>query len=60
MRGRYPYLCTFPHHWTVMNGEMIADWPGTNERGARAHSPPRPKIAARPHVLIPFRLPLGA
>ena len=21
--GRYPYLCTFPGHWLVMNGEMI-------------------------------------
>jgi azurin len=23
--GRYPYLCTFPGHWLVMNGEMIVD-----------------------------------
>lgn len=21
--GRYPYLCTFPGHWSVMQGEMI-------------------------------------
>ena len=21
--GRYPYLCTFPGHWKVMNGVMI-------------------------------------
>ena len=21
--GTYPYLCTFPGHWMVMNGEMI-------------------------------------
>ena len=21
--GRYPFLCTFPGHWMVMNGEMI-------------------------------------
>jgi putative heme-binding domain-containing protein len=21
--GRYPYICTFPGHWMVMNGEMI-------------------------------------
>jgi putative heme-binding domain-containing protein len=21
--GRYPYLCTFPGHWMVMNGDMI-------------------------------------
>ncbi len=21
--GRYPYLCTFPGHWMVMNGQMI-------------------------------------
>lgn len=21
--GRYPYLCTFPGHWSVMNGELI-------------------------------------
>ena len=24
-RGRYPYLCTFPGHWLVMNGEMIVE-----------------------------------
>jgi len=24
-KGRYPYLCTFPGHWMVMNGEMIVD-----------------------------------
>lgn len=23
--GRYPYLCTFPGHWMVMNGELIVD-----------------------------------
>jgi azurin len=23
--GRYPYLCTFPGHWMVMNGEMIVE-----------------------------------
>lgn len=23
--GRYPYLCTFPGHWKVMNGIMIVD-----------------------------------
>ncbi len=23
--GRYPYLCTFPGHWTVMNGVMIVE-----------------------------------
>jgi putative heme-binding domain-containing protein len=22
-KGRYPFLCTFPGHWMVMNGEMI-------------------------------------
>jgi hypothetical protein len=21
--GHYPYLCTFPRHWMVINGEMI-------------------------------------
>ena len=21
--GRYPYICTFPGHWMVMNGTMI-------------------------------------
>lgn len=21
--GRYPYLCTFPGHWMVMNGVMV-------------------------------------
>jgi putative heme-binding domain-containing protein len=24
-RGRYPYLCTFPGHWMVMNGVMIVE-----------------------------------
>ena len=23
MPGRYPFLCTFPGHWMIMNGEMI-------------------------------------
>jgi putative heme-binding domain-containing protein len=23
--GRYPYLCTFPGHWMIMNGEMIVE-----------------------------------
>ena len=26
--GHYPFLCTFPGHWRVMNGEMIV---GTND-----------------------------
>lgn len=25
--GRYPYLCTFPGHWMVMNGWMIVEEP---------------------------------
>jgi len=24
-KGRYPFLCTFPGHWMVMNGEMIVE-----------------------------------
>ena len=24
-RGRYPFLCTFPGHWMVMNGQMIVE-----------------------------------
>jgi putative heme-binding domain-containing protein len=24
-RGHYPYMCTFPGHWMVMNGEMIVE-----------------------------------
>ncbi len=24
-RGRYPYLCTFPGHWMVMNGILVVD-----------------------------------
>jgi putative heme-binding domain-containing protein len=24
-RGRYPYLCTFPGHWMIMNGEMVVE-----------------------------------
>jgi azurin len=23
--GRYPYLCTFPGHWMVMNGEFVVE-----------------------------------
>ncbi len=23
--GRYPFLCTFPGHWMVMNGELVVD-----------------------------------
>jgi putative heme-binding domain-containing protein len=25
LKGRYPYLCTFPGHWMVMNGEMVVE-----------------------------------
>jgi len=25
--GRYPYLCTFPGHWMVMNGELVVEPP---------------------------------
>jgi azurin len=24
-KGRYPYLCTFPGHWMVMNGQMVVE-----------------------------------
>jgi putative heme-binding domain-containing protein len=24
-KGRYPYLCSFPGHWMVMNGEMVVE-----------------------------------
>ena len=24
-KGHYPYLCTFPGHWMVMNGELIVE-----------------------------------
>ena len=23
--GRYPYLCTFPGHWKLMNGGLIVE-----------------------------------
>jgi azurin len=23
--GRYPFLCTFPGHWMVMNGVMVVE-----------------------------------
>ena len=23
--GRYPYLCSFPGHWMIMNGEMVVE-----------------------------------
>jgi len=25
MPGRYPYLCTFPGHWKLMNGVLIVE-----------------------------------
>ena len=25
VKGRYPYLCTFPGHWMVMNGELVVE-----------------------------------
>jgi putative heme-binding domain-containing protein len=25
-KGRYPFLCTFPGHWMVMNGEMVVEY----------------------------------
>jgi len=31
--GRYPYLCTFPGHWQVMNGVLVVE--GADERGKR-------------------------
>ena len=24
-KGRYPYLCAFPGHWMVMNGQMVVE-----------------------------------
>ncbi len=24
-KGNYPYICTFPGHWMVMNGELIVE-----------------------------------
>jgi azurin len=24
-KGRYPYLCSFPGHWMVMNGQMVVE-----------------------------------
>jgi azurin len=24
-KGRYPFLCTFPGHWMVMNGELVVE-----------------------------------
>jgi putative heme-binding domain-containing protein len=24
-KGRYPFLCTFPGHWMVMNGQMVVE-----------------------------------
>ena len=23
--GRYPYLCTFPGHWRLMQGELVVE-----------------------------------
>ena len=28
--GRYPFLCTFPGHWMVMNGVLVVDEAATN------------------------------
>jgi azurin len=24
-KGRYPYVCTFPGHWMVMNGNLVVE-----------------------------------
>jgi azurin len=24
-KGRYPFVCTFPGHWMVMNGVLVVD-----------------------------------
>jgi azurin len=39
--GDYPYVCTFPGHWRVMNGIMHVKPPRTVESGAAAGSPDR-------------------
>ncbi len=47
--GRYPYLCTFPGHWMVMNGVMIVedavsrnDWPMWRHNATRSASTDAP------------------
>ena len=30
--GRYPFLCTFPGHWMVMNGQLVVE--GNRHTGA--------------------------
>ena len=45
--GQYPYVCTFPSHWQMMNGilNVVANQPGG--RGGRGGAPaPAPAPAA--------------
>ena len=37
--GVYPYLCTFPGHWMVMNGQMIVARPGAAAESVLSHQP---------------------
>jgi hypothetical protein len=46
--GRYPYLCSFPGHWMVMNGVLVVD-DGPNPAGAAPPpaAPPQPPASPR-------------
>ncbi|HXE81098.1 MAG TPA: PVC-type heme-binding CxxCH protein [Vicinamibacterales bacterium] len=41
--GDYPYVCTFPAHWRVMNGVMHVLPPGTGRGSARARDGSLPR-----------------
>ncbi|HET8735051.1 MAG TPA: hypothetical protein VFM69_00495, partial [Pricia sp.] len=32
--GRYPFVCTFPGHWRLMQGEILVTAAGTNDTDA--------------------------
>jgi azurin len=46
MVGQYPYLCTFPAHWRLMNGVLNVVMPAGRGRGAGAAPAPAPAAGA--------------
>jgi azurin len=48
--GRYPYLCSFPGHWMVMNGVLVVGDgpnPAATGKGLPPAAPPQPPASPR-------------